>query len=809
MLKIYLNMLVHKYHNHKRLVLLRSCVFVLLSVCAVAAAQTPSDSQQLFSPSIAQEFHEMAYELANSKDSGDMQTRLATTFLLAATNLDSRTTYVLPDMIKLATRYPEPDQSEMVFRLLIDYVDESADLEVAEKAIGYLLEQTNFREDREQLLGGLLQYLSNKNPVLESELATLLGALMVEKADMSSASYFLMQAFDDNKYNKLAFTKLAEIASEQLRPAIYLAQLRRRLTENPLNIDAAMDFAGYAEQLQLYQTAADTYEYSAQLFGYLYPSQPLPASVYLPWALSSYNTERGQHKCLQIAAEFQQKGRFDLLLAAIAAKAAIKVGNTEQANTIIINAQTKTEELLLKSFGQNSTYSAIAEQLAWFYCFASPDTEKALEWANKAYSMEPDSSTTAAILAYSLVTNNQTALAGTILENYEKSQIADLATALIEIQQEQKDSAIKTLKAAIDRDPGSLEAEYARELLVKNGGEYIASVASDIVLTELQNEFPYAIVPEFVRPEKILSVNLNIRGTKFSYGKDFSASLAITNHSSEPLIISDDGLVTGNIRIDADITGDINKKIPNLVSLKVRPALPIEPDRSVVVPLRLVTGQLKDVLFAYPQASLDIEFTAYIDPVITEVDRPVNRLGTVEPAGLLVKRPRVELSGKFLRNRINSLTKGRAGQKIQIAQLFAGLLAEQQAMANREPLYKFLYADWMPELLKSALIHNLTGDDWVVKVHTMAAIMPLPLDYQLTAAVAECLNDNNWPCRMMAIYLLSKNHSQNFQKVLDHQARYDSNSLVRSMAVALGGVEPQVEEPADQDAPENSQETVE
>ena len=57
-------------------------------------------------------------------------------------------------------------------------------------------------------------------------------------------------------------------------------------------------------------------------------------------------------------------------------------------------------------------------------------------------------------------------------------------------------------------------------------------------------------------------------------------------------------------------------------------------------------------------------------------------------------------------------------------------------MANREPLYEFMYADWMPDLLKSALEYNLADDDWAVKVQTMTEMLSLPLDYELINAVA-------------------------------------------------------------------------
>jgi hypothetical protein len=116
--------------------------------------------------------------------------------------------------------------------------------------------------------------------------------------------------------------------------------------ENPLSLQASLAFAQYVDKLELYQTAADAYEYAVQAFRYLYPAEPLPDYIYLPWALSNYNTLRNQHKCLQIASEFRQAGRFDLALETIAAKAAQKIGNIEQANLIFQYAEKKALENL-------------------------------------------------------------------------------------------------------------------------------------------------------------------------------------------------------------------------------------------------------------------------------------------------------------------------------------------------------------------------------------------------------------------------------------------------------------------------------
>jgi len=775
-------------------------VFSTLVLCSLSALGQDSDA--LFSPSVGQKFYEIAYEMVNTggEDVSRQEAEQAIIFLMATMNLDSRGNYILPEMIKIISRYSEHDRSELVYQLLEYYIDEDADLEVMAKTVRYLLDRQDSREGREKLLDDMLKKLGGENSIFDSELATLLGLLMIEKTDLQAAQSYIMQAYNDNKYNKQAFEMLVELMPDQIGPATYLEHLRLVLSVNPFDLEAALAFAQYAEQLQLYQSAVEAYEYCADLFRFLYPSEALPAYIYLPWAISSYNTQRNQHKCLQIASEFRQSGRFDLFLEAIAGKAAAKIGDDKQARDILDAAEARALQLIMN---ESSTETIEAQQLAWFYCFALPDANKAIDWANKVYSSEPNSAISAGILAYSLVMNGQTDWARPLVDNYPHNQILELTLAQIQVvTEEQQSLAIETLKSAIARDPGSLEAERAKEILALLGSEYISPIDPDIILAALKNGAGQSIVPVFMSPEKAISVELNVRGSSFSYGSEFGGTIVITNNSSQPLAISDDGLLSGNIRIDADISGDLSKKIPNLVSVKIRPALPVAQGQSILIPLRLVTGELRQILIAHPQASLNIEFTAFVDPVANG-QVITNRLAGIKPAQVVIERPGIAVTGRYFQNRLNSLSNGRQAQKIKTAQLFAGLLLEQHAMANREPLYKFVYADWMPDLLKSVLLQTISDDDWVVNVHTMSAMVSLPLDYELISALSENLNDSHWPVRLMSIYLLAKSRSSNFDKVLDWNAEYDPNKLVRDMAIALGGENPQARQQANPSAPGN------
>jgi len=514
----------------------------------------------------------------------------------------------------------------------------------------------------------------------------------------------------------------------------------------------------------------------------LYPGQNVPEAIYIEWLKCCCNVPKGEQKCLQLTEQLRNQGSFNLQINVLSAMLAAKKGDNPAAQQIIKMAEQKAIQLAVEP--------ADFQTLAWFYCFINKNSELAIDWANKAYAAEPNSAVSAGLLACAMADNNQPDAAQSLIDNFPNTQFADFARAKLQLLKNNKQSGIESLRSAIDKDPASIIAQQALSLLEEQKSDYIPIYDTNTIITSIQQVIGEQIVPQFINPERMLSFQLNIRGNRFAYGNDFIGTISITNNWYEPVVFSENGFCKGQISIDADVTGDIKRHFDKLVSITTRPSMPIEPGRSVVVPIHLCTGKLRELLISHPQASLNIRFTAYLDPIASPDGKVTSAIPGIMPAIIDLERPRTEINQDFLQNRFNSLSQGRQGPKIKAAQLFAGLLLENQDDAAFQTGYSFTTTQRMNSMLKSALVQGLNDSDWVVKTHSISSISDLPLDFQLTNAVSSGLQDQHWPTRMMAVWVLAQKGNYNFAKVLDHLAEYDENEFVQRMAIALGAKTP-------------------
>jgi hypothetical protein len=264
------------------------------------------------------------------------------------------------------------------------------------------------------------------------------------------------------------------------------------------------------------------------------------------------------------------------------------------------------------------------------------------------------------------------------------------------------------------------------------------------------------------------------------------------NNASEPIFLGEGGVLLGRVRIDAKVDGDVRREYPNLYSSMLFSGQEIQPKQWATASMPLIVGPLRQILLTYPQASLGIQFTLYLDPVQADEGEVSNRLVDIAPITIAIDRPGVTITLASLRQQYNAVALSALHHKIDIARLFVGLLKEQYAMAEHGgTLYKFKYADWLPDRLISALTDESgllltpTPSHWPVRVHTMADMIGLPFDTRIRGAIAPNLTHSHWPVRMMALYVLAHMQDPGFDKVLTWTREHDADPLIRQMASAL------------------------
>ena len=773
--------------------------------CAISADSAGPSGEEVSSKYVSKVFCDLGLELLDLRGVSDKQVEQAMMFLAGARELNPNSERINEAILNASQLIDGDEFDENVYAAFDEYAGYNTDLEVTRKAVLHLLEGKNTREEREKVLSNLLQKVGNRNKFLKSELLTQLGILSAEKAQFgvgSESRDYLLKAISANPYNQLAFTSLNELlkkTDQTLPPSFFARYLRTAMTGDPLDMEAALLFARYANHVGIYDIASDAYAYCSKLYKHLNMGDLPDRSIYLPFALSSYHSESKKMRCLAILNEVRNRGIFDFVLESIAGLAALKMSDKEQGERILAEAGRMAEDKL----GKPGALSLVVteSQIAWFYSFVSPDPVKALKWAKKAYENDPDSEHAQALLGYALAENSvsdsnpkvklqkaKDIIGGGEKPLYEKNQIAAVAMGLVRIAEGDMDAAGEVLQLAVYIDEESFAAEKAESLLKDIGREYQYQGAAEMVRESLENLFPDGVVPEFTPESEIISAKLSFDTENVDFGEEIECDLVISNNWTEPMVISDNGLYKGYVRVDARVSGDVEANISELVSMRFRPGRVIEAGGHYAVELDLMRGSLRRLLLIYPQADLNIEFTVYLDPVAARSGELSSAIEGMAALSKTVKREGVDITKRFLMGHFKMLNEGTFDQRVRAGQLFTSLFREQYATnANGGRLYRLAKIERY--MVVSAIVKNVSDKDWRVRCGAICSLVNIrpPIDFKITRAVSENMNDSKWPVRMAALYMLSGCQGDNFSQVIDWKAKNDPNEIVRRLAIYLGG----------------------
>ena len=461
---------------------------VICGVVFCASVSHALEAETLFSENTATLFVKHASQIHQKDPLDIMGTEQAMIFLEGAASLNAASSQIPEQMLRIGAdnSYGGTDYSGHLTWALQRYLNERSDLEVVFGALGSVLDRLNSRIDREVFLEKLFRNYSSVNTVFASELATQLGLLAVEKADMQTAQSYLAAAVQLNPYNQLAFSKFIELSvpkEGEGEPPKPILLTRKVLEMNPYNLDSAVRYADMLRQLQMYDIASSAYEYVSGVHHFLYPDQSLPDDIVRGWLFSCYHGDRLQTKCLGLTETYRDPKRFNLVLEAVAGKTLIKLGRSDKAKRLLESAAQKAEEL---ASTKSPSEPVFPEYLAWFYSFVLEQPEKSLAWSNQAFVEDPNRQGVEAIFSYSLALNGQNDLAQKYAKPLkETDQIAALTMAMVQLSTGDKQTGLDALRAAVEMSPESFIAEKAIRLLEEHESDYIPSATLETLRERL------------------------------------------------------------------------------------------------------------------------------------------------------------------------------------------------------------------------------------------------------------------------------------------------------------------------------------
>ncbi len=767
------------------------CCVSLGFVCPQGAwAQAPSanhppqiTSEKLSSGAISQVFTELADDLMHVDSLGSARYEQAILYVLAAQDLNINNRQAHQRLMSLVARWPDRDYSSSVSAWLLNSSHDYTDWQLFKESLAYVMQHTRVAYHKEQLVNQLLERVASKNQFVRSELLVTKATLAYENNNELKAQDGFSEAYNACKYNKIAFMRLVQLAPDRIPAKMYFEHLRYVLRENPLDPEAALAYAQYSQRLELYGLAAGAYRYYADLYQYLNPSSELPAEIFLPWAITCYNSVQHVDELPEIVSRIRAYNQFNIFLESILARSLLAQGHEAEAQALFTATEQRAEQII-----DSGRDEVEPKHLAWYYCFVRPDEDKALEWANQIYSEEPNSVAATSLLSYALIMNDQLEWARPLAQKSE-TQISQISQAILAMADDDEEKAVALLRQAVVRDPSSFVAEFAKKLLTERGVPYRPQIKSNEILSGLASEFAQFIVPKFKDPNDCLAVRFEIPRKNIDFGESISATVSIVNKSDEPILISDDSLIQGHVQIDARVHGVLKEEIPALVSERLFTRKLIAPGRSAVASVRLDRGRLKQMLETHPQAVLDIDFTLRVNG--PEKENSESATFPIKPVAVSVHRPGVVVTTRGLNNQYAAIVMSDASRRVETGKLFLGLLREQAVMAEQGPLYHFRYADWMPGRLISAfssesgLLLMDTYQAWESKTELIVTMWGMALDGRISTAVARHLRNPAWPARMAALSVLSSTHGESFSDVLAWSKKYDTHPLVRRLAEIL------------------------
>ncbi|MBI9016241.1 MAG: HEAT repeat domain-containing protein [Phycisphaerae bacterium] len=726
----------------------------------------------------------------------------------------------------------QPDDNQLVRQYIADCLEQR---KKADEKIEYLKETIEATQNYPEVQCEVYLMIGNSM----KEMGMLKNSVDNDGKDVYGEVYYYKKAFDLNSFNPAVITALLMVYPEDINSPEFSAKdsygqeiivpqkealeafyYRLLLFNNPANPTAAMKLINTLVAYDQHEIALRYYNHAIGLAFSQLPEAV--ADLYLKYQISCYlegmnlqdliaemsqkdnkdeievlkeNSKTLAENSIEIADMLLKANPDDVIVLAIKAKVLAQLDKKDEEKKIKDKIDLFAQKSLLAEDKAKQSY--IYQELTRYYCFAKPDPEKAMTFAEESCKIAP-SAENYEFLAYAQMLKGLDKDALTMVKEKKLDEKSPV-TALIIAENHWKNSNLQSGVDALAKvQTWGLLLEQRDQLMTKlqpeNKENQSQALAAEMQLI-LAGSFDDQEFGMAFEPEKYIRCALSLKKTNLVFGQPIMAEIYISNLSRTTITLGQNCMVNPNILIvaHAEPVADPGQQGRKRDIDKYAIDVPVcyrglgfsqflGPRETIKIEECLSIGLLREAMMKYPQQRWEVTFHAYLDPIELEDGKYDGLIKQIQPKPVKLSRSGIAVSSQKMQYYYRSCQSDSPRERIDTAEVFVGLLKEQKLSQERKLNYRPYNID--SKKIKALLAKNLTDPEANVRARTSFALDNVPMDAQLVAKLAALLKDEDALVRFAALDTLSG--VAELSAVLDSMATDESPVIARLVRLLQG-----------------------
>ncbi|MCG8338703.1 MAG: hypothetical protein MJE63_29700, partial [Proteobacteria bacterium] len=490
------------------------------------------------------------------------------------------------------------------------------------------------------------------------------------------------------------------------------------LTNNPNNLSDSIALADILYALNKFEKASLLYSHSIKLLtdsAEANKGEELLKGLQFKNAISLFNAGKYQ-ECFNLTVAINSKAQNDLPTFAFSVLALKKLDKLEQAQKIIEKVDSLSQGLL-SGIEDSDLLGQANANLAWFYCFAADQPEKAYNYSIKI--SKDERGNLPSLRGYIQLLKGDIEQARVTISKCDPGDpLAIFTSAILAINDSQTEKGAELLSLAVNSAPGAVYSfidEKLKQIDYSSDNINLTDTV-DLMLEDVSSE----MLDMAHEPAKYVSFGINPSQKYYKFYDVMLADLSVINQSKEDRIVGQGTFIDPYVYVYAEIVPSLKGKVkPKVVPISLRYLAQepvIRPGFSNSFVETLNNDKLDAILKKYPQMAYKIKFQCVPFPYIDN-GNVRSMIPQLKPESVVVERKAFIPSPQKLTSYFKMLRSGQPDERIKAVMLFSSILKENKLAAQGKLFYKSVKLDYDKTI--KTIASNLSHEDHLIRAWTV------------------------------------------------------------------------------------------